>query len=186
MTANQIAYQKLVEEGRANRARELETNRSNRANEGLKSRELSELERHQATVEGETNRANVAKETENERANRAREGETLRSNQMHEYLQRRAQSETERANLANESLKSDSNDITRVNNLLSSDLRRDELNESKRKTTIQGVNQLYEGAQNRKASMVSGLLSGANNIAAQGIRAAGQLFTRLIPSGGIR
>lgn len=55
MTTNQIAYQRLLEESRANQAQEAELRRSNLARET------------------ETNRSNVAKETETHRSHKANE-----------------------------------------------------------------------------------------------------------------
>jgi hypothetical protein len=84
MTANQIAWQNMLESRRSNRAREAETNRANLA------------------TEGETKRANLAKEGETNRHNLATEGiailghqETVRSNKVKEK-------ETNRHNLATE------------------------------------------------------------------------------------
>lgn len=120
MTANQIAYQRSLEEGRANRAREIETNRTNLANEGLKLQEVQEVHRSNVVREEETKRSNIAKETEAERSNRAKENidylrlqETRRSNAAQEQLTSRGQniqqayqsasvSEQSRANQARE------------------------------------------------------------------------------------
>lgn len=64
MTANQLAYWRLEEDKRANRAREGETHRSNLVNER------------------ETNRSNVAREREANRSNLAKEGiESTRNSQ---------------------------------------------------------------------------------------------------------
>lgn len=64
MTANQLAYWRLEEDKRANRAKEGETHRSNLANEK------------------EANRSNVAREKEANRSNVAKEGiESTRNSQ---------------------------------------------------------------------------------------------------------
>lgn len=107
MTANQIAYQRVREEGRANLARETEQKRTNMANEELKRSELSETSRHNLVSEGETERANRARETETNRSNLAKELETYRHNSATESLQGSQLLETKRSNLANESLKSE-------------------------------------------------------------------------------
>lgn len=91
MTANQINYQKYLEDQRthmrneeltqsrdretqrSNRAREVETNRANLARE-------QETYRNNRATEAETNRSNLAREIETNRANLAREGETNRAN----------------------------------------------------------------------------------------------------------
>lgn len=62
MTANQIAYQKLLEEGRSNRVREAETERSNRAGESQKLQELEETKRRNLATEAESARHNTASE----------------------------------------------------------------------------------------------------------------------------
>lgn len=86
MTENQINYQKLVEQKRANKAqeqltaqRDAETQRANVA------RETENIRANQAR-EREENRSNVARETENNRSNLARELETNRSNKANEAL----------------------------------------------------------------------------------------------------
>lgn len=80
MTQNQINYQSLLENTRANKAREGETNRANLAQEELKRRELIEANRHNLVSEGETHRSNVARESEANRSNLAKELETNRHN----------------------------------------------------------------------------------------------------------
>lgn len=80
MTANQIAYQNMLENVRSNQAREQEQNRTNVANEDLRLQELREAQRHNVTTETETNRSNLAKELENNRHNVATESETARHN----------------------------------------------------------------------------------------------------------
>lgn len=111
MTANQIAYQNLLETQRANvvkenenarsnMAREYETNRSNLANEAI-ARERN----------AETQRANLASEfqkkselEETKRANQAREVETNRANLANEEIKRATNTETAKHNRAMESL----------------------------------------------------------------------------------
>lgn len=99
MTRNQIDYQKMVEEKRANQARERETNRANLAKEAedLRSHQASErltqdqnVETNRANLarEAETNRSNLAKELETNRSNLAKEGETHRSNVANENIAR--------------------------------------------------------------------------------------------------
>lgn len=97
MTANQIAYQKMREEGRANLAREIETKRANMSQEAIKRSELSENSRHNLAVEGETARANQAREAETNRSNLAKELETNRANLARE-------AETHRSNVESESI----------------------------------------------------------------------------------
>lgn len=97
MTANQIAYQNLLETSRSNLARETETNRANLAQEALRLQDLQEQARHNVVYEQETHRANVARETETHRANRASEVETNRSNLAKEL-------EANRHNVAQENL----------------------------------------------------------------------------------
>lgn len=80
MTQNQIAYQNMLETTRSNRVREVETNRSNQANE---------IQRYWDYLEN--SRANLARETETHRANLATEG--LRAQEL---------SETQRSHFANE------------------------------------------------------------------------------------
>lgn len=80
MTANQIAYQNMLENVRSNQAREQEQNRTNVANEDLRLQELREAQRHNTTTESETNRSNLAKELETNRHNVATENETARHN----------------------------------------------------------------------------------------------------------
>lgn len=104
MTANQIAYQNLLETSRSNLARETETNRANLAQEALKLQDLQEQARHNIVYEHETNRANVARETETHRANRAAEIETNRSNLAREL-------EANRHNVAQESLTQRGQDV---------------------------------------------------------------------------
>lgn len=53
MTSNQIAYQNYLETVRANQAREQEQNRTNVANEGIKSDTLSENVRHNKVGEAQ-------------------------------------------------------------------------------------------------------------------------------------
>lgn len=97
MTANQINYQRHLEDQRshmkneeltrdrdaeskrANLAREIETNRANLARE-------AETYRNNIATEGETRRSNLAREIETNRANLAREQETSRSNLESERL----------------------------------------------------------------------------------------------------
>lgn len=69
MTANQIAYQRAMEEARANLAIE-----------ALRRAELEELQRHNLVSEQETNRSNLAKELEANRHNVATENIGLQSN----------------------------------------------------------------------------------------------------------
>lgn len=89
MTANQIAYQKVLEDKRSHLAGEVETNRSNLANEELK---------RQQNVE--TNRSNLV----NENLKSQQNAETARSNRANESLQQQRNDETRRSNLANEAL----------------------------------------------------------------------------------
>lgn len=98
MTANQIAYQRYVEEQRANIARENEERRSNMSNEQIKTAELVERQRSNIANETETSRSNKAREAETHRSNVANEHETYRSNLAREL-------ETHRSNTANESIK---------------------------------------------------------------------------------
>lgn len=117
MTQNQIAYQQLLEQQRANKEREKETTRSNQATEGLRYQELqekarnnlvveAETERNHRAVEAETNRNHLVQEQEQQRSNLARELENNRANVANEQLKAQAQAEQERSNRANESLKS--------------------------------------------------------------------------------
>lgn len=98
MTANQINYQRHLEQRRTNLKneeltgkRDSETARANQARE-------AETFRSNLARELETNRSNVVRETETERANRAKEAEENRSNLAREL-------ETNRANLASEQLR---------------------------------------------------------------------------------
>lgn len=105
MTANQIAYARLLEEQRAHKA-----------NEALTSKANAEIERSHRAGELETNRSNLARETENYRSNRARETETHRSAVAQESEANRSnlarELETNRANLANERIRDTANAIT--------------------------------------------------------------------------
>lgn len=120
MTANQIAYQRMREEGRANLAREAETKRANLSQEGLRSQELAELGRHNLAVESETARSNLAREAETNRSNLAKEFENTRSHMASESIQSQSVAnqrelgfanltEASRSNLANESIKHQAN-----------------------------------------------------------------------------
>lgn len=91
MTANQINYQRHLEDirshqvqeretNRANRARETETNRANLKSEELTARRDQESQRHNAAVELETNRSNLARELETNRSNLA--NETIKRKQI--------------------------------------------------------------------------------------------------------
>lgn len=100
MTANQIAYQRSLEEGRANRVREEETKRANLSTEGLRLYEAQETHRSNLAREVETNRANLAKEAETSKHNRATESA--------DYLRLQ---EARRSNLANEGLTARSQNI---------------------------------------------------------------------------
>lgn len=82
MTRNQIAYQQ-----------NLETQRSNLANESLRYKELQETGRH-----------NVVTEAESERSNRARENETNRHNVQSEMLGMTQALEAQRHNIASEGI----------------------------------------------------------------------------------
>lgn len=69
MTANQIAYQNMLESKRSNVAKETETQRHNIRNEDIDSSKLSETARHNLSTEGleskkqsETKRHNIAQE----------------------------------------------------------------------------------------------------------------------------
>lgn len=73
MTQNQIAYQTLQETMLANRNREAETERSNRAQEDISIRNLEETHRSNVARELETNRSNLAREFETHRTNLANE-----------------------------------------------------------------------------------------------------------------
>lgn len=123
MTANQIAYQRQREEARANLAREVETNRSNLANEAQKRNELAENSRHNLVTENETYRSNVARETENtrhnleteretNRSNLAKEFENSRHNKVDEAIRQRTVNESIRHNQAQEGLDYQRNFIT--------------------------------------------------------------------------
>lgn len=90
MTHNQIAYWNYVESQRANKAKEFETARSNRAQEALLSRQHDETFRHNLANEGLQARQN---------------DETRRHNLIGEALTSQVNSETARANRAQESLK---------------------------------------------------------------------------------
>lgn len=98
MTRNQIEYQRNVE-----------TQRSNQAQEALKGRELEETQRSNKAREAENYRSNTAKEAENYRSNYARERETSRSNRAQEGLMYLRDQEVARSNLANEVLKHQAN-----------------------------------------------------------------------------
>lgn len=87
MTANQIAYQELLEGQRANKAREVEVNRNNLVLEGIRQQEVDETKRANLAREIETNRSNLARELETARNNQAVLAETIRSNQANEQLQ---------------------------------------------------------------------------------------------------
>lgn len=104
MTANQIAYQRNVEEKRANMAREAETNRANLANEKIGTDRNIETARNNRAVEYETNRSNIAKETETNRSNLEKEAETRRHNVSMEGIDTARLAETKRSNLANEAI----------------------------------------------------------------------------------
>lgn len=112
MTQNQIAYWNYVESARANRAKERENFRSNRA------REVETVRSNRAS-EKELNRSNQARELENVRSNTARERETRRSNLAHEV-------ELGRHNAYTEQIARDTNRIT-------ADRNREEANYRERK-----------------------------------------------------
>lgn len=108
-----LQRQSLDETARANKAREQETERANRAQEGLTAARDAETGRANRAREGLQRESNL----ETARANRAREqlqsdtlSETIRSNQANEGmrsreidLKTRAQTEVERSNRARES-----------------------------------------------------------------------------------
>lgn len=75
MTKNQIAYQQQIETKRSNLANEVERKRNNQAIEALRGQELAEAIR-----------ANQAREAENYRSNTTREAETARANRASEAL----------------------------------------------------------------------------------------------------
>lgn len=104
MTANQIAYQRQLEEGRANLARETETHRANTTAEQQRAAELAENSRHNLVTEAETNRSNVARETETRRSNLAKELETSQHNRAAESIGYGQLSESRRHNVATENL----------------------------------------------------------------------------------
>lgn len=105
MTANQIAYAKLLQEGKLEQSRQKETARHNWVTEQQSSEQIVETRRANQAREGNT-RAELA---ETKRSNQAREAhnvssleETKRSNRASEELKRIAQAETERSNRASE------------------------------------------------------------------------------------
>lgn len=132
MTTNQISYWQLQESKRSNLAKEKETERSNRAQEGLEGRKVQETQRHNLVTESETERSNRVQEgikrdtlTETTRSNKANESikrdtlaETKRSNVVREIETSRAnraqEAETHRANLAKESETNRHNVVTEV------------------------------------------------------------------------
>nr|AVX53498.1 putative ORF1 [Marmot picobirnavirus] len=141
MTGNQIEYQKLLEQRRANRASETETSKHNRATEGLGTSTLSETSRHNRAMEGrdlasyqesvrhnkaseafnlanlsETSRHNQAQETFNvsnlaETAQHNRAQESQARNQL--SLDYSKLSEAIRSNAANEDIRNAANQITK-------------------------------------------------------------------------
>lgn len=109
MTANQVAYQSLVEQQRSNRAREAdvdfqnqETYRANLAREVETKRANLVREYLQQLLQEETRRSNLARESENYRSNLAREQETHRSNVVQESQAAANLEELQRSNLARE------------------------------------------------------------------------------------
>lgn len=102
MTANQIAYQRVLEEIRANRAREAEANRANLASEALRRQELEEAQRHNLVAEQETNRSNFARELENNRHNTATEQLTLSNIYANKEVAYAKLAEDKRHNIATE------------------------------------------------------------------------------------
>lgn len=116
MTHNQINYWTLRETQRANRSKELETNRHNLATEDQSRQELVEASRSNRAREAETVRHNVASESETYRHNAATEAqeandllERSRSNRAQESLKRtenlikqQSVNESVRSNMANE------------------------------------------------------------------------------------
>lgn len=117
MTANQIAYQRMLEEGRANRAREEETHRANTSTEALRNAELHESVRSNVARETEEHRSNVAREIETNRSNLAKEFENSRHNRSTESLSFATLAESSRANRASESIRQYANDIQYAHNV---------------------------------------------------------------------
>lgn len=122
MTANQINYQKHLEDIRSHRAGEQENYRSNTAREAENLRSHLRSEQLQQDQNAETRRSNLAREAETNRSNLARELETNRSNLAKELETNRSnlarEAETHRSNLANEEIGRDRNAATREGNQL--------------------------------------------------------------------
>lgn len=102
MTANQIAYQRNLETNRSNLAQEVETKRHNLRSEDLGIKNLIEQQRHNYATEAEANRSNLAKEMETTRSNRARESLTAAYNTAQISQGWASIRETQRSNLARE------------------------------------------------------------------------------------
>lgn len=186
ITANQIAYQRQVEEGRANLARERETNRSNLSNEALKRQELEEGARHNLVVEGETSRHNLATETETNRSNLAKELETSRHNVASEQLQGQQISsnlqlglsqlrETVTHNRAQESLSKYQTDTTANTGRYSADQRY--AGSTYTANTNREMTQIKEEGADRRAQ-----LQADTNIATSTISSAGKMVGGLFGS----
>lgn len=139
MTRNQILYRQTVE-----------TERANRAGEGLTAARDAETRRSNLAKEFETNRSNVAREKETERSNRAHEIEENRSNLAREL-------ETSRANRANEGIKRETNTITSAYNQgylgefqrshLAQELENSRHNQRMEEITSQGQDKSLEGTK---------------------------------------
>lgn len=102
MTANQIAYQRNLETNRSNLAQESENKRHNLRTEDLGIKNLSEQQRHNYATEMEANRSNLAREMETTRSNRAKEALTSIYNDARISQGWASIEETNRANLAKE------------------------------------------------------------------------------------
>lgn len=169
MTQNQIAYQKLLEEGRANLAREAENIRSNKANEAILTKQYDEAVRSHLASEAETHRANVAREKEENRSNLAKELEQNRSNVARE-------NENHRTNVANETLRSVEADIKQQSaNTAAVQAGTDYTNALTRKQELAVKQQTADTQeQARKDQKVKGLLDYSVNAGNQAVNARRQ------------
>lgn len=102
MTANQLQYQRNVQEAVHNQLTRAETERSNRARE-------AETARSNLAQEAEAHRSNTVRESETRRSNLAQEAETKRHNLFGEDISSRSLAETIRSNMAREQLTHESN-----------------------------------------------------------------------------
>lgn len=191
MTANQIAYQRLIEDQRSNRARESETERSNRARENQAHLDYLENSRHNQSTELENNRANLVREGETSLSNRNREQEDRRSNQAREAENYRANvareenlaaqlKELNRHQKETEAIQQSANNIKLIDvNAQSSDRQRAQ-NTQVANSVRDSITKLEVAKQQGRNTVANQLMNQANNVVNMGLKSTVDLFTKLL------